>query len=130
MTKLYYQETYLDEKKKRKKEEYKSDKFIEDSDEEYGGMDTFLKKEKAQHLWRPLITTPKGRMLTINATGTKSIADGKSPSGDSDHVESDDGIDTAPIVRPRPLGTLFLPPFRPPPLSRPSPVPSDSVVNE
>ena len=34
-------------------------------------MDTFMKKEKAQHLWRPLITTPKGRMPTINATGTK-----------------------------------------------------------
>ena len=36
------------EKKKKEKEQYKSAQFIEDSDEEYGGMDAFLEKEKAQ----------------------------------------------------------------------------------
>lgn len=34
------------EKKKKEKEQYKSAQFIQDSDEEYGDMDTFLEKEK------------------------------------------------------------------------------------
>lgn len=34
------------EKKKKEKEQYKSAQFIQDSDEEYGDMDSFLEKEK------------------------------------------------------------------------------------
>ena len=135
------------EKKKKEKEQYKSAQFIEDIDEEYGGMDAFLEKEKVQREKASLAaaTNAGSRLSTMKATGTKKRrrkADGKKPpksqkpkedersptSGDSDHrdnVESD-GSDVEraaapkPRPRPRPLQVTKRRPSSPPPSSPPS----------
>ena len=144
------------EKKKKEKEQYKSAQFIEDSDEEYGGMDAFLEKEKAQREKASLAAAASagGRPQTMKATGTKKRrrkADGKKPSkskkikpdersptsGDSDHrankvVSNGSDADseviegTAPMPRPRPRPLAKRRPSSPPPSS--SPVPSASPV--
>ena len=137
------------EKKKKEKEQYKSAQFIEDSDEEYGGMDAFLEKEKVQREKASLAaaTNAGSRLSTMKATGTKKRrrkADGKKPpksqkpkedersptSGDSDHrinVDTDDEIDAEdieraapmPRPRPRPLASGKRRPSSPPPSSSP-----------
>ena len=62
-------------KKERKKKEamqYKSAQFIEDSDEEYGGMDAFLEKEKAMRERIEAAAREGGRSIgTMKPTGTK-----------------------------------------------------------
>ena len=94
------------EKNKKEKEQYKSAQFIEDSDEEYGGMDTFLEKEKAQREKTSLaaVNSTGGRLPTMKATGTK-----KRP-------------------RPRPLAKQRQQSSPPPSSSPTSPVPSASPV--
>jgi replication fork protection complex subunit Tof1/Swi1 len=99
------------EKKKKEKEQYKSAQFIEDIDEEYGNMDVFLEKEKAQREKTSLAAAASAgsRPPTMKATGTKFTkkrrkkADRKKPpkskktkedersptSGDSDHRAND-----------------------------------------
>ncbi|PPQ67837.1 hypothetical protein CVT24_003143 [Panaeolus cyanescens] len=62
------------EKKKKEKEIYKSAQFIEDSDAEYGEMEAFLEKEKAQRERALLAAAAAGnssRPLNMKATGTK-----------------------------------------------------------
>jgi replication fork protection complex subunit Tof1/Swi1 len=138
------------EKKKKEKEQYKSAQFIEDSDEEYGDMDAFLEKEKAQREKASLAAAGDAgaRPPTMRATGTKKRrrkADGKKPpkskktkedhesrsptSGDSDHIADVEsgGSDVEVIERARPRP-------RPRPLTKrrtssppPSSPPSDTV---
>lgn len=62
------------EKKIKEKEQYKSAQFIEDSDEEYGGMEAFLEKERVQREKAQLaaaLAGPLDRPTTMKATGTK-----------------------------------------------------------
>ncbi|KAF8153299.1 timeless protein-domain-containing protein [Crassisporium funariophilum] len=61
------------EKQKKEKEQYKSAQFIEDSDEEYGGMDAFLDKEKVQREQALLAaaSADNNRPATMKAAGTK-----------------------------------------------------------
>ena len=139
------------EKKKKEKEKYKSAQFIEDSDEEYGGMDAFLENEKIQREKAELAAAAASagaRPPTMKATGTKKRRrkdDGRKPpkskkikenerssptSGDSDHganVESDRSdveLAAAPIPRPRPRPLKKRRPSSP---SQSSPPPSDPV---
>ena len=131
--------------RKKEKEVYKSAQFIEDSDEEYGDMDAFLEKEKAQREKTSLAAAANAgiRLPTMKATGTKKrrrnaegkkIAKSKKPersptsddsSGPShrNNVESD-GSDVEIIdmsrPRPRPLTKLTKRrPSSPPPSSEP-----------
>ena len=140
------------EKKKKEKEQYKSAQFIEDSDEEYGDMDAFLEKEKAQREKTSLAAASAGaRPPTMKATGTKkrrrkaegkkaskskkSNEDDRSPtSGNSrspayrDMVNSDGSdVETAEIERSAPM-----PRPRPRPLTkrRPSSPPPSSEPDE
>ena len=129
------------EKKKKEKEQYKSAQFIEDSDEEYGGMDAFLEKEKVQREKTALAAMSGTRPATMKARGTKKRrrkADGKkgpkskeqerSPtSGESDHRDhlGSEGSDVeviemeraAPRARPRPRPLTKRRPSSPPPSS-------------
>lgn len=61
------------EKKKKEKETYKSAQFIEDSDAEYGDMESFLEKEKAARERAVLAAAASGtdRPATMKPTGTK-----------------------------------------------------------
>ncbi|KAF9531181.1 timeless protein-domain-containing protein [Crepidotus variabilis] len=61
------------ERKKKEKEIYKSAQLIEDSDAEYGDMDTFLEKEKEARQRAILAAEAAGtsRPATMKATGTK-----------------------------------------------------------
>lgn len=63
------------QKKEKEQVQYKSAQFIEDSDEEYGGMDAFLEKEKAQREKAALAAAMGGanpeRPIGMRATGTK-----------------------------------------------------------
>ncbi|KIY53837.1 timeless-domain-containing protein, partial [Fistulina hepatica ATCC 64428] len=59
------------ERKKKEKEQYKSAQFIGDSDEEYGDIEAFFEKEKAQRE-RMAAKTHAGPLLgTMRSTGTK-----------------------------------------------------------
>ncbi|EMD36798.1 hypothetical protein CERSUDRAFT_105876 [Gelatoporia subvermispora B] len=59
------------EKKKKETKQYKSAQFIEDSDAEYGDMDTFLEKEKALRDRMALAAAASGQIATMKPTGTK-----------------------------------------------------------
>ncbi|KAF8177653.1 timeless protein-domain-containing protein [Pholiota molesta] len=62
------------EKATKEKAQYKSAQFIEDSDEEYGNMEAFLEKERAQREKATLAAATAGvtdRPTTMKATGTK-----------------------------------------------------------
>lgn len=59
------------EKKKKEEKKYKSAQFIEDSDEEYGDMEAFLEREKAQREKTALAAAESGKIPTMKATGTK-----------------------------------------------------------
>ena len=60
------------EKKKKEATQYKSAQFIEDSDEEYGGMDAFLEKEKAMRERIEAAAREEGKSIgTMKSTGTK-----------------------------------------------------------
>ena len=60
------------ERKKKEATQYKSAQFIEDSDEEYGGMDAFLEKEKAMRERIEAAARERGRSIgTMKPTGTK-----------------------------------------------------------
>ena len=127
------------EKKKKEKEQYKSAQFIEDSDEEYGGMDAFLEKEKAQREKTSLAaaaaaTNANARLPTMKATGTKKrrrnkgskSKEIKSPARrenvESDGNEEENGMErseTAPMARPRPRPLAKRRPSSPPPSSEP-----------
>ncbi|KAF8961410.1 timeless protein-domain-containing protein [Flammula alnicola] len=100
------------EKKKKEKEQYKSAQFIEDSDQEYGGMEAFLEKERAQREKAALAATAVGvtdRPVTMKANGTKKRrrkgaekgakskkhkrGDASPTLGDLGHHSSDGGVD-------------------------------------
>lgn len=62
------------EKATKEKAQYKSAQFIEDSDEEYGNMEAFLDKERAQRAKAALAAATAGltnRPVTMKAAGTK-----------------------------------------------------------
>lgn len=61
------------EKKEKEKEVYKSAQFIEDSDAEYGDMDTFLEKEKMarERTILDAATSSNTRPVYMKATGTR-----------------------------------------------------------
>ncbi|KAF9556074.1 timeless-domain-containing protein [Agrocybe pediades] len=59
------------EKKKKEKETYKSAQFIEDSDEEYGGMDAFLEQEKLRREKAEQAATAGAVNLNMKKSGTK-----------------------------------------------------------
>lgn len=59
------------QKKKKEATQYKSAQFIEDSDEEYGGMDAFLEKEKAMRERIEAAAREGGGIGTMKPTGTK-----------------------------------------------------------
>lgn len=130
----------------KEKEQYKSAQFIEDSDEEYGGMDAFLEKEKAQREKAELAaaTSAGSRPPTMKAMGTKKRRRKADPkvNVESDHSDGSDAdvIDmerAAPVPRPRPRPLAKRRQSSPPPSSSPvpaaspimsaSPVPSDSA---
>ena len=129
------------EKKKKEKEQYKSAQFIEDSDEEYGGMDAFLEKEKVQRE-KASLAAAGARPPTMKATGTKKKrrrkAEGKKPpiskklkedasspmSGGMDNIESNESDvevneTTMPMTRPRPRPLTKRRVSSPPPSSEP-----------
>jgi replication fork protection complex subunit Tof1/Swi1 len=59
-------------KKTKEKEQYKSAQFIEDSDEEYGGIEAFLEKERAMREKAARIAAEAGGSIgTMKPTGTK-----------------------------------------------------------
>jgi len=58
------------EKKKKEKEQYKSATFIEDSDAEYGDIEAFLEKEKAQRE-KTARAAESGGIGNMKSTGTK-----------------------------------------------------------
>lgn len=112
------------EKKKKEKEQYKSAQFIEDSDEEYGGMDAFLEKERVQREKTELAAAANtgARLSTMKATGTKKRrrkTERKQPSSalESDGSEVEVIKSSVPRPRPRPLAKRR--PSSPPPSSEP-----------
>ncbi|OCH87501.1 timeless-domain-containing protein [Obba rivulosa] len=66
-------EEAVEKKRKKKKEtkQYKSAQFIDDSDVEYGDMETFLAKEKALRERMALAAATSGQIATMKPTGTK-----------------------------------------------------------
>ncbi|EGO01257.1 hypothetical protein SERLA73DRAFT_51065 [Serpula lacrymans var. lacrymans S7.3] len=93
------------ERQKKEKEQYKSAQFIEDSDEEYGDMDTFLEKEKVLREKAAKTAAETGKIATMKATGTKKrrrngkdIGGGKKKwRGDEEVLNSDvEGADSDP----------------------------------
>ena len=59
------------EKKKKEDKQYKSATFIEDSDAEYGDIDTFLEKERVLRERMASVAAASGKVATMKATGTK-----------------------------------------------------------
>ncbi|KZT08354.1 timeless-domain-containing protein [Laetiporus sulphureus 93-53] len=59
------------EKKAKEKQQYKSAQFIEDSDAEYGDMESFLEKEKMLREKTALAASASGHVATMRRNGTK-----------------------------------------------------------
>ena len=132
------------EKKKEEKEQYKSAQFIEDSDEEYGGMEAFLEKERIQREKMQLaaaLAGPLDRPITMKATGTKkrrrkgadvgSLSKKRRASAptsggaredfaEGEHQPDDDDVEGSPVETAEHHGAVELPPVpRPRPRPRP-----------
>ncbi|KAF8893088.1 timeless protein-domain-containing protein [Infundibulicybe gibba] len=139
-------------KKKKEKEIYKSAQFIEDSDEEYGDMESFLEKEKAQREKAGLAAAAAGaeRPTTMKPTGTKKrrrktieSAAGKKkrkgelvPRDDSGEDRNVDDLvnsepehrdEPTPIARPRPRPRIKKRPIRLSPSPSPDPPPTPNL---
>lgn len=128
------------EKKKKEKEQYKSAQFIQDSDEEYGDMDAFLEKERAQREKALLAAAAAGisdRPINMKSAGTKKrrrkgADDGSKPKkrkgGTSTPIEKpNDSDDEVEFVGEFSSPAASANPVERPPVPRPRPRPRPKV---